>query len=100
MKGATKQDLLNNIPGKFGLLTCSPIVIDDDVIVAAGKSLSVLFQLNKGKYDKWTKIRYFNYLFIICGFYDLSIRLSVYLSTRTWSFSITIHIERKNINFY
>lgn len=56
MKGATKQDLLYNIPGKFGLLTCAPIVIDDDVIVAAGKSPPrELFRLNKYKHDEWKK---------------------------------------------
>lgn len=41
MKTATKQELLDNIPGKFGLLTCSPTVVDNDVIVAAGKSSGI-----------------------------------------------------------
>lgn len=52
MKGATKQDLLDNIPGKFGLLANSPIVVDDDVIVAADKLLGVLFRLRPYEFDE------------------------------------------------
>lgn len=37
MNGTIKQDLLDGIPGKFGLLFSAPAVIDEDVIHAAGK---------------------------------------------------------------
>lgn len=36
MANTTKQDIIDNIPGNFGLL-CSYTVIDEDVINAAGK---------------------------------------------------------------
>lgn len=35
--GTTKKDLLDNVSGKFALLFSSPIVVDEDVIDAAGK---------------------------------------------------------------
>jgi hypothetical protein len=34
---STKQDLLDNIPGKFGLLFSYSTVVDEDVVAAAGK---------------------------------------------------------------
>lgn len=36
ISNTTKQDVIDNIPGKFGLL-CSYSVIDEDVLNAAGK---------------------------------------------------------------
>lgn len=36
IEDTTKQDVIDNIPGKFGLL-CSHSVIDEDVLSAAGK---------------------------------------------------------------
>lgn len=37
MSSSTKQDILVNIPGKFGLLISSRTEVDEDVINAAGK---------------------------------------------------------------
>lgn len=42
MFGATKQDILDNISGKFGLLfSTTSIPIDEDVIIAAGRYISI-----------------------------------------------------------
>lgn len=42
MFGATKQDILDNISGKYGLLfSTTSIQIDEDVINAAGKYISI-----------------------------------------------------------
>lgn len=43
MNGTTKQDLLDSIPGKFGLLFSAPAVVDEDVINAAGKCFITIF---------------------------------------------------------
>lgn len=37
MIDSTKQDLLDNISGKFGLLFSYSNVVDEDVVAAAGK---------------------------------------------------------------
>lgn len=47
MKNITKQDLLQNIAGTFGLLCSAPTIqLDEDVINAAGKFILILSPLN------------------------------------------------------
>lgn len=42
MSETSKQEVLANISGKFGLIISNPVVIDEEVIDAAGKS-KILF---------------------------------------------------------
>uniref|UniRef100_A0A2S2QHN4 Glyoxylate reductase/hydroxypyruvate reductase n=1 Tax=Sipha flava TaxID=143950 RepID=A0A2S2QHN4_9HEMI len=45
---STKQDLLDNIPGKFGLLFSYSTIVDEDVVAAAGPSLRVVSTTSMG----------------------------------------------------
>ncbi|VVC44375.1 D-isomer specific 2-hydroxyacid dehydrogenase, catalytic domain,D-isomer specific 2-hydroxyacid [Cinara cedri] len=48
MKATTKQDLLENIAGKFGLFFSYTTVVDEDVINTAGPSLKVISTTSMG----------------------------------------------------
>lgn len=61
----TKQDLLKNISGKFGLLFSAPAVVDEDVIIAAGKFILILLSLLKYWKDHLDK---YNIVYILHGF--------------------------------
>lgn len=52
MIDATKQDLLDNITGKFGLLFSYTTVVDEDVIAAAGKYSISFKHLNLDIFQK------------------------------------------------
>ncbi|XP_050443249.1 glyoxylate reductase/hydroxypyruvate reductase-like isoform X2 [Adelges cooleyi] len=46
----TQQDVIDNIPGKFGIFCCPPIKINEEVLKTAGPSLKVVGTMSVG-YD-------------------------------------------------